>query len=53
MKLENEFEISTQIIDDSQIISKTGSWNWNWNVVTNEIFWSKNMFPLLGLTLMK
>ncbi len=48
MKLENEFEISTQILDDSQIISKTGSWNWN--VVTNEIFWSKNMFRLLGLT---
>ena len=51
MKLENEFEISTQILDDSQIISKTGSWNWN--VVTNEIFWSKNMFRLLGLTPMK
>ncbi len=48
MKLENEFEISTQILDDSQIISKTGSWNWN--VITNEIFWSKNMFRLLGLT---
>lgn len=47
MELENKIEITTQFLDDSQIISKTGSWNWN--VVTNEVLWSKNMFRLLGL----
>ena len=49
MELENKIEITTQFLDDSQIISKTGSWNWN--VVTNEVLWSKNMFRLLGLAL--
>ena len=29
MELENKIEITTQFLDDSQIISKTGSWNWN------------------------
>jgi signal transduction histidine kinase len=47
MELENKIEITTQFLDDSQIISKTGSWNWN--VMTNEVHWSKNMFRLLGL----
>ena len=47
MELENKIEITTQFLDDSQIISKTGSWNWN--VMTNEVHWSKNMFCLLGL----
>ena len=47
MELENNIEITTQFLDDSQIISRTGSWNWN--VMTNEVHWSKNMFRLLGL----
>jgi signal transduction histidine kinase len=47
MELENKIEITTQFLDDSQIISRTGSWNWN--VMTNEVHWSKNMFRLLGL----
>tara|TARA_B110000091_G_scaffold161685_1_gene172417 strand:+ start:573 stop:1709 length:1137 start_codon:yes stop_codon:yes gene_type:complete len=47
LELENKIEITTQFLDDSQKISKTGSWNWN--VLTNEVLWSKNMFRLLGL----
>jgi signal transduction histidine kinase len=47
LELENNIEITTQFLDDSQIISRTGSWNWN--VMTNEVHWSKNMFRLLGL----
>ena len=44
---ENRIDVITQSLDDSQILSKIGSWDWN--VVTNQVSWSKNMFRILGI----
>ena len=40
-------ELEKQFLDESQILSKIGSWYWD--VTTNEVVWSKNMFRVLGL----
>jgi signal transduction histidine kinase len=38
-----------QTLNETQKLSKIGSWNWN--VLTNEVIWSDMMFTLLGLEL--
>lgn len=46
-ELENQVHLLSKFFDETQSLSKIGSWNWD--ILTNEVHWSDMMFILLGL----
>ena len=47
-KIEEELEIKKQSLDEAQRIAHLG--NWDWNIVTNELYWSDEIYRIFGLT---
>jgi PAS domain S-box-containing protein len=47
-KIEEELEIKKQSLAEAQRIAHLG--NWDWNIVTNELYWSDEIYRIFGLT---
>jgi len=46
-KIEEELEIKEQSLAEAQRIAHLG--NWDWNIVTNELYWSDEIYRIFGL----
>jgi PAS domain S-box-containing protein len=46
-KIEEELEIKKQSLAEAQRIARLG--NWDWNIVTNELYWSDEIYRIFGL----
>lgn len=46
-ELREQLDFQIYLLDETQSLSKIGSWNWD--VVNDKVEWSKMMFQLLGL----
>jgi PAS domain S-box-containing protein len=47
-RIEEELQMKKQSLAEAQRIAHLG--NWDWNIVTNELYWSDEIYRIFGLT---